>query len=64
MIDISTRDFRIGFMREVRKVYRVGGKARKERAHTEDRAIDARMGSEWILGTVAGECGVYSTGSG
>jgi hypothetical protein len=36
----------------------------KERDHSEDRDVDGRMGSEWILGRLAGGCGVYSTGSG
>jgi hypothetical protein len=34
----------------------------KERDHTEDRGIDGRMGSEWILGEVGG--GVDSVDSG
>jgi hypothetical protein len=29
-----------------------GGKARGERDHSEDRGLDGRMGSEWILGTL------------
>jgi hypothetical protein len=28
----------------------------KERDHSEDRGIDRRMGSEWILGRLAGGC--------
>jgi hypothetical protein len=27
---------------------------RKERDHLEDRGVDGRMGSEWILGRLAG----------
>jgi hypothetical protein len=31
----------------------------KERDHLEDRAVDGKMGLEWILGRLAGErCGV------
>jgi len=30
----------------------------KERDHSEDRGVDGRMGSEWILGRLAG--GVWS----
>jgi hypothetical protein len=29
-----------------------------ERDHSEDRGLDGRMGSGWILGTLAGGCGV------
>jgi hypothetical protein len=36
----------------------------KERGHSEDRGIDGRLGPEWILGRLAGVCGVYSIGSG
>jgi hypothetical protein len=35
----------------------------KERDHSEDRGIDGRMGSEWILGKLDEECGVDSVGS-
>jgi hypothetical protein len=31
-----------------------GWKAPKERDHLEDQGVDGRMGSEWILGRVAG----------
>jgi len=41
-----------------------GGKARKERDHSEDQGVDGRMGSEWILGRLAGGCGLDSAGSG
>jgi len=30
----------------------------KERDHLEDRGVDGRMGSEWILGRLAGGLGV------
>jgi hypothetical protein len=36
----------------------------KERNHLEDRGIDRRMGSEWILGRLAGRCVADSVGSG
>jgi hypothetical protein len=29
----------------------------KERGHSEDRSIDGRMGSEWLLGGLAGGWG-------
>jgi hypothetical protein len=32
-----------------------GGKAQKERDHLEDQGINRQMGSEWILGRLAGE---------
>jgi hypothetical protein len=33
--------------------------------HSEDQGINGRMGSEWILGRLAGEgCGLDSTSSG
>jgi hypothetical protein len=35
-----------------------GGKSPKERDHLKDLGIDGRMGSEWILGRLAG--GVWS----
>jgi hypothetical protein len=38
-------------MREERKEYR---QSQKERDHLEDQVIDGRMGSEWILGRLAG----------
>jgi hypothetical protein len=34
----------------------------KERDHSEDQTVDGRMGSEWLLGTLA-RCGVDSVGS-
>jgi hypothetical protein len=33
-----------------------GGRSHKERDHLEDRGIDGRMGSEWILERLAGGC--------
>jgi hypothetical protein len=36
----------------------------KERDHLEDQGVDGKMGSEWILGRVAGVCRVKSAGSG
>jgi len=36
----------------------------KERDHLEDQGVGGRMGSEWILGRLAGRCGLDSTGSG
>jgi hypothetical protein len=36
----------------------------KDRDHSDDQGIDGRMGSEWILGRLAGGCVVDSTGSG
>jgi hypothetical protein len=39
---------------EERNVYRVLMESQKERDHVEDHGIDGRMGSEWILGRLAG----------
>jgi hypothetical protein len=36
----------------------------KERDYSEVQGVDGRMGSEWILGILAGGCGLDSTGSG
>jgi hypothetical protein len=36
----------------------------KERDQSEDRDVDERMGSEWMLGTLAGGVGVKSVVSG
>jgi hypothetical protein len=41
-------------MGEERNVYRVLMGNQKERDQLEDRGIDGRMGSEWILGRLAG----------
>jgi hypothetical protein len=32
-----------------------GEKAKKEGDHLEDQSVDGRLGSEWILGRLAGE---------
>jgi hypothetical protein len=40
-------------MVEERKVYRVSVESPKERDHSEDRDVDGRMRSEWILGRLA-----------
>jgi hypothetical protein len=39
-------------------------KYRKERDHSEDRSVDGRVGSEWILGRLAEGFGVNASGSG
>jgi hypothetical protein len=44
-----------------RKVYTV--LAGKEEGHSENRCVDWRMVSEWILGRLAGMCGMDPTGS-
>jgi hypothetical protein len=36
----------------------------KERDHLEDQGVDERMGSEWILGRLAGGCRADPVGSG
>jgi hypothetical protein len=36
----------------------------KERDHSEDRGVDGRLESEWLLERLAGGCGVDSAGSG
>jgi hypothetical protein len=36
----------------------------KERDHSEDEGVGERIGSEWILGRLAGGCGLDSTCSG
>jgi hypothetical protein len=50
-------------MREERKVYMVVV-SQKERDPSEDKGVDGRMGLECIVGRLAGECGLVSTGSG
>jgi hypothetical protein len=37
-----------------RECTRFWWEGRKERDHLEDRGVDGRMGSEWILGRLAG----------
>jgi hypothetical protein len=51
-------------MGEGRKVFRVLVGKPEERDHLKDQGVDGRMGLEWILGRVAGECGMDSPGSG
>jgi hypothetical protein len=50
-------------MREERKVYMVVV-SQKERDHSEDQGVDWRMGLECMVGRLAGESGLVSTGSG
>jgi hypothetical protein len=40
-------------MGEKKKVYKVLGESLKERDHSEDRGVDGRMRSEWILRRLA-----------
>jgi hypothetical protein len=35
----------------------------KERDYSEDQGVGGKMGSEWILGRLAGVCGLDSNGS-
>jgi hypothetical protein len=35
-----------------------------ERHHSEDRGVDGMVGSDYILGKLAGGCGIVSLGSG
>jgi hypothetical protein len=44
-----------------RKLYKVLVGMPKERHHSEDQGVDGSMGSEWILGRLAGGCGLDST---
>jgi hypothetical protein len=41
-------------MGEERNVYRVFMGKPEERDHLKDQGVDGRMGSEWILGRLAG----------
>jgi hypothetical protein len=41
-------------VREERKVHKVLLGSPKERVHWEDQGVDGKMGSEWILGRLAG----------
>jgi hypothetical protein len=45
-------------MGEERKCTRFWWESLKERDHTEHQGVDGRMGSEWIMGRLAG--GVWS----
>jgi hypothetical protein len=38
--------------------------SQEERYHLEDQGVDGGMGSEWILGRLAGGCRVDPAGSG
>jgi hypothetical protein len=52
-------------MGEDRKYTRFWRQSPKERDRSEDRGVDGRMGSEWILGRLGeGECRVVPVGSG
>jgi hypothetical protein len=44
----------VAHMGEERNVYKSLIGNQKERGHLEDQGIDGRMGSEWILGRLAG----------
>jgi hypothetical protein len=46
------------------KVLRGFGGGARRKNQSEDRGVDGRMGSKWILGRLAGGCGVDSVGSG
>jgi hypothetical protein len=47
------------------KCRRFWWESQKERDHLEDQGVSGKMGSEWILGSLAwGGCGLDSTGSG
>jgi hypothetical protein len=45
------------------KYKRFWWKSPKERDHLEDKGVDGRIGSELILGRLAGGCELDSTGS-
>jgi hypothetical protein len=47
-------------MGEERKVYKAFMGKPGERNHSEDRGVDGRLESEWILGRLAVGCGVDS----
>jgi hypothetical protein len=49
---------------EERKAHKVLVGESEGKNNTEDQGVDGRMGSEWILGRLAGCCGLDSTGSG
>jgi hypothetical protein len=36
----------------------------KEKGHLKDQGVDVRMGLDWTVGRLVGECGVDSPGSG
>jgi hypothetical protein len=54
----------VGHVGEEKKCTRFWWESPKERDHLEDRGVDGRMGSEWLLGRLARGCGVDSIGSG
>jgi hypothetical protein len=54
----------VACMREERIVYKVLVEIPKARDHSEDQGVGGRMGLEWVLGRLAGGCGLDSTGSG
>jgi hypothetical protein len=45
-------------MGEERKLYKVLVGKPEGKNHLEDQGVDGRMGSDWILGTLAGGLGV------
>jgi hypothetical protein len=51
-------------MEEERKVYKVLEGKPERKGHSEDQGVGTSMESDWILGRLAGECGLDSTGSG
>jgi hypothetical protein len=51
-------------MGEERKVYKVLMGSPKGRHHMEDQGVGGKIGSERIIGRLACECGLDSTGSG
>jgi hypothetical protein len=46
------------------KCTRFWWESRKERDHLDDQGVGGEMGSEWLLGRLAGGCVLDSTGSG
>jgi hypothetical protein len=54
----------VGRIREERKCTKFLWESPRERDHSEDQGVAGRMESEWVLGKVAGRCGVDSFGSG
>jgi hypothetical protein len=45
-------------MGEGRNVYRVLVRKPEGEKHLKDQGVDGRMGSKWILGRLAGGCGL------
>jgi hypothetical protein len=54
----------VACMGEGRNMYRVLVGKPEGKSHLEDKGVDGRMGSKWILGRLVGGCGVDSPGSG